>query len=96
MPDLAGREQIIRRLKRGLIDVVTFTSSSTVRNLVEGLGPARTNLLDGPLLACIGPVTSATARELGLRVDLEASVHTVDGLVQALVERLGQMEEATA
>jgi uroporphyrinogen III methyltransferase/synthase len=96
MPDLAGREQILRRLKRGLIDVVTFTSSSTVRNLVEGLGPARTNLLDGPLLACIGPVTSATARELGLRVDLEASVHTVDGLVQALVERLGQMEEATA
>jgi uroporphyrinogen III methyltransferase/synthase len=96
MPDLAGRDQILRRLERRQIDVVTFTSSSTVRNLVEGLGPARTNLLDDPLLACIGPVTSATARELGLRVDLEASVHTVDGLVQALVERLGQTEEATA
>ena len=96
LPDLTGRDQILRALEHEQIDVVTFTSSSTVGNLVDGLGPAHTNLLERPLLACIGPVTSATARELGLRVDLEASVHTVDGLVQALVERLGQTEEATA
>jgi uroporphyrinogen-III synthase len=36
-------------------------------------------------VACIGPVTSATARAAGLRVDVEAPVHTIDGLVQALV-----------
>ena len=73
------------------VDVVTFTSSSTVRNLVE--------MLDGDLatiqasfIACIGPVTAATARELRLRVDLEASEHTVEGLVGALNEHFATSE----
>ena len=65
------------------VDVVTFTSSSTVRNLVKMLNGDR-KALDSTFIACIGPVTSATARELGLRVDLEASEHTVEGLVEAL------------
>ena len=65
------------------VDVVTFTSSSTVRNLVEMLNGDR-NALNASFIACIGPVTAATARELGLRVDLEASEHTVEGLVDAL------------
>jgi uroporphyrinogen III methyltransferase/synthase len=61
---------------------VTFTSSSTVRFFVEaGAAP-----LDGARVVSIGPVTSATARELGLRVDVEAARHDVDGLVDALVE----------
>ncbi len=67
------------------VDVVTFTSSSTVRNLVEMLNGDR-KALDSSFIACIGPVTSATARELGLRVDLEASEHTVEGLVEALTD----------
>ena len=37
-----------------------------------------------PLIACIGPVTAATARELGLRVDVVASTYTIQGLVDAL------------
>ena len=65
------------------VDVVTFTSSSTVRNLVEMLDGDLT-AIQASFIACIGPVTAATARELGLRVDLEASEHTVDGLVDAL------------
>ena len=65
------------------VDVVTFTSSSTVRNLVEMLDGDRA-ALEASFIACIGPVTSATARELGLRVDLEATEHTVEGLVDAL------------
>ena len=65
------------------VDVVTFTSSSTVRNLIEMLNGDR-EALDSSFIACIGPVTAATARELGLRVDLEASEHTVEGLVDAL------------
>ena len=65
------------------VDVVTFTSSSTVRNLVEMLNGDR-KALDSSFIACIGPVTSATARDLGLRVDLEATEHTVEGLVDAL------------
>jgi uroporphyrinogen-III synthase len=68
------------------VDAVTFTSSSTVRNLVEMLGgdSAALAALDASFIACIGPVTASTARELGLRVDLEAAEHTVDGLVDAL------------
>ncbi len=63
-------------------DYVTFTSSSTVRNLVEALGdrfPARARVVS------IGPVTSETARDLGLRVDVEAERHDVDGLLAALL-----------
>ena len=58
------------------IDIVTFTSSSTVRNLLgllgEDGGPGK-EALSGSLIACIGPVTAGTARELGLRVDIEAA-----------------------
>ena len=39
-----------------------------------------------PLIACIGPITAETARELGLRVDVEAAEHTVEGLVRAVAE----------
>jgi uroporphyrinogen III methyltransferase/synthase len=60
---------------------VTFTSSSTVRFFLGAGGelPADARVVS------IGPVTSATARELGLRVDVEASRHDIDGLVDALV-----------
>ncbi len=69
----------------GKVDVVTFTSSSTVKGLLALLGPEKA-ALDRCVVACIGPVTSATARELGLHVDIEASEHTIPGLVQALAE----------
>jgi uroporphyrinogen-III synthase len=61
-------------------DGVTFTSSSTVEHAVAAFGA------DGlpPLVACIGPVTAATARAHGLAVAVEAPVHTVQGLVTAL------------
>ena len=61
---------------------VTFTSSSTVRFFVESGGrvPA------GARVVSIGPVTSATAREAGLEVHLEAERHDIDGLVDALIE----------
>jgi uroporphyrinogen III methyltransferase / synthase len=60
---------------------VTFTSSSTVRFFLDAGG----ELPAGARLVSIGPVTSATARELGLEVDVEASRHDIDGLVDALV-----------
>jgi uroporphyrinogen-III synthase len=71
--------------------VVTFTSSSTVRNFVELLGgrgrpPHITNLLDGVRLASIGPITSATLRELGLPVNIEAEEYTIAGLTRAIVD----------
>jgi len=69
--------------------LITFTSSSTVRNftaLLEGSAP-RGNLkqLDGILFASIGPITSATLRQLGLRADIEAEQYTIPGLVAAIV-----------
>jgi uroporphyrinogen III methyltransferase / synthase len=71
-------------VRRGSADAITFTSSSTVRNFVQLVGP----LDPQPLVVSIGPVTSATARELGLRVDAEAPTHTIDGLVGTLVDTL--------
>ncbi|MGA2020033.1 MAG: uroporphyrinogen-III synthase [Candidatus Sulfotelmatobacter sp.] len=67
--------------------VVTFTSSSTVRNFVALLGRAHTDL-DGIRLASIGPVTSSTLRELGLGVDIAAKEFTIPGLVEAIVENI--------
>ncbi len=61
---------------------ITFTSSSTVRNFVALLG--KKSLLDGIRLASIGPVTSATLRELGLPVDVEATEYTIPGLIKVL------------
>jgi uroporphyrinogen III methyltransferase/synthase len=63
---------------------VTFTSSSTVRFLIDALG-GRDGLPGSARVVSIGPVTSATAREHGLQVDVEAERHDVDGLVDALV-----------
>ena len=64
-------------------DWVTFASSSAVTNLVNLVG---TDVLNEPMLASIGPVTSNTARQHGLTVAAEARVHSVDGLVDAIVE----------
>ena len=64
--------------------VVTFTSSSTVKNFVQLLG-ARKPQLDGILMSSIGPVTSATLREHGLKVDISAKEFTIPGLVAAIV-----------
>jgi len=46
-----------------------------------------TKALQRPLIACIGPITADTARELGLRVDVMAREYTVEGLVAALKEK---------
>jgi uroporphyrinogen-III synthase len=143
-------------LRRGDIDIVTFTSSSTVHNLLEllvelGEGDSKADaavkasaatedmvtitgvedveqiradhivfldegddvppefdawlernlkegtrrkkkvikkLLTRPVIACIGPITAETARDVGLRVDVVASEHTVEGLVEALKQSL--------
>jgi len=72
-------------------DAVTFTSSSTAKNFVALL-PKNTSpkdLLQGIALASIGPVTSETLREVGLRVDVEADIYTTEGLVAALERYFG-------
>ncbi len=66
------------------IDVALFTSSSTVHSFADALGDATGALPPDLVLASIGPVTSGTLRERGLRVDVEAERYTVDGLLDAL------------
>ena len=65
-------------------DIITFTSSSTVDRFLEIAGASRVP----PLVACIGPITAATARDHGLSVAVEATVHSIDGLVDAIVGAL--------
>jgi uroporphyrinogen III methyltransferase/synthase len=67
-------------------DWITFTSSSTVRNLVNAAGA---EALREVKCASIGPITTATLRQNGIPVVVEASTYTVPGLVQALLEALG-------
>ena len=87
---LAPKEvgNLARESLEGGADVVTFTSSSTVRNLLKALN-GNGSLLSTSVIACIGPTTAATARELGLKVDLVAQQHNVEGLVDALVKHIG-------
>ena len=65
---------VLERVRRGDVDALTFTSSSTVTNLCDLLGAVPS---PQPLVASIGPVTSKTALERGLRVDVEAGEHTL-------------------
>jgi uroporphyrinogen-III synthase len=67
--------------------VVTFTSSSTVRNFVALMGKQRPSF-DDVHFASIGPVTSSTLRDLGLRVDIAAKEFTIPGLVEAIVHAM--------
>lgn len=68
------------------IDWVTFTSSSTVENFIKLLGKDYRKKLKNVKLASIGPITSATLRNLGLKPSVEAKVYTIEGLVKAMVK----------
>jgi uroporphyrinogen III methyltransferase/synthase len=82
-----SREAIQDLVSGGKLDVVTFTSSSTVTNLIALLG-GDVAPLKGVKLACIGPITAQTAMDAGLEVDVVARKSTTAGLVDALVEHI--------
>jgi uroporphyrinogen III methyltransferase/synthase len=75
-------QEIRALLAEGQMDAITLTSSSTARGLIES------HVLEGaprvPIIACIGPITAQTARELNLPVHIVAGVYTLEGLVSAL------------
>ena len=87
----SGLDDRLDDILDGGIDAATFTSSSTVRNLVRLLDGGL-DRLSGVLVACIGPVTAATAREMGLEVGLVAREHTIPGLVDALEQHFAREE----
>ncbi|MEE9584204.1 MAG: uroporphyrinogen-III C-methyltransferase [Candidatus Brocadiales bacterium] len=84
-----GDRKLLERLTAGEVDVVTFTSSSTVRNFVQLIGRENLAKLNGKVrFASIGPITTETAKELGVKVALEAKEYTIPGLVKAIEEVL--------
>lgn len=83
-----GNAPLVRdMLQAGEIDLITFTSSSTVRNFISMLGTAQPmELVQGARVACIGPITARTAEEMGLPVHISARQYTIDGLLEAILD----------
>ena len=92
-------DALVRRLEAKAVDLVTFTSSSTVKNFKALLPPDRfQELAAGVPAACIGPVTADTARQLGFDVRIVAAEYTIPGLCTAILDhfrgRRGTLHDA--
>jgi uroporphyrinogen III methyltransferase / synthase len=85
VPDLSGLGVLSDALDAGAVDLVTFTSASTVRHFVDALGSSRAGLVRG---ASIGPVTSDAARALGVPIEMEAAESSIASLVDAIIVHL--------
>lgn len=87
-PD-GDRDRIKEMLERGEINMITFTSSSTVKNLVEMFEPDDDQFqrwMKNVAVACIGPITAQTAEEKGLSVSLTPAEYTIEALTNAIVQ----------
>jgi uroporphyrinogen III methyltransferase/synthase len=73
------------RLADGTVDLVTFTSSSTVRNFLSLLGPDALPLLSRTAIGCIGPITADTAQAAGLTVALQPAAYTIPAFTAAIL-----------
>jgi uroporphyrinogen III methyltransferase/synthase len=82
--------ETLLRAKR--VDMITFASSSTLRNFMEILGPERRLWLTGSAIACIGPITAETAREFGLKVDVMPTEYTLPALGESIVDYFRKKE----
>jgi len=78
---------LLKRLKERKIDIITFTSSSTVKNF-HALIPRKDlkGLMKHVTIASIGPITADTARDLGFDVHIIAEAFTIPGLCEAIIE----------
>lgn len=73
-----------KRLKEGSVDVITFTSSSTVTNFLTLTGEQLLPAIKNTKIACIGPITAKTARDAGLNVEIMPEQYTVSSLMDAI------------
>lgn len=94
-PTNTSASEMVEMLEAHEIDAVLFTSSNTVRNFAKRLATLSDKplpeLLANTVVACIGPITSAAARdEFNLAVNIEASEFTIDGLIDALIDYFGK------
>jgi uroporphyrinogen III methyltransferase / synthase len=83
------KEELAKLIDAGEVDIITFTSSSTVTNFVEIMG-ADYALPSSIRVACIGPVTAATANKAGFKIDISQEEYTMEGLVQSLINHFDQ------
>ncbi|MCX6344884.1 MAG: uroporphyrinogen-III C-methyltransferase [Armatimonadetes bacterium] len=82
----SSAHSIREMLLSGEIDIITFTSSSTVTNLITLIGEEAAKSLPASVqIACIGPITAQTAAENGLKPSIVAEDYTVEGLVAAIL-----------
>ncbi len=80
--DTKSKDKLREVMSNGSVDIVTFTSSSTVHFFFELLGES--TALGDCLTACIGPVTAETLEQYGLTPDIIAEEYTIDGLVHSI------------
>lgn len=81
---------LLSRLEESTLDLITFTSSSTVKNFKALLPPDRFNkLIKGVTIASIGPITAETAKDLGFEVHITAETFTIPGLCDAIRQHYG-------
>ena len=86
-----GSKKLRELLRNGRIDVIAFTSSSTVNHFAELLKEEDLKkLLKGIAIACIGPVTAKTAKERGLKVQIQPKQYTISALTQAIAQYFGE------
>jgi uroporphyrinogen III methyltransferase / synthase len=83
-PVLEAGAKLKELVESRAIDAILLTSSSTIETVAVHLGPLAAELLGRVTVASIGPVTTKSAQSLGIRVDVAATTHTVDGLLDAL------------
>ncbi len=83
----AGDEELRKMLNSDRVDIVTLTSSSTVRSLLRLLGDDAREVLRGVRVACLGHVTAQTFQQMaGRTADVQAREYTMKGLVRAIIE----------
>lgn len=79
------KDEDVQKLLDSGADIITFSSSSTIKNFLKIVGEKKgMKFLDNLVVACIGPTTAATAKEYKIRVNIVAREHTINGLIEAL------------
>jgi uroporphyrinogen III methyltransferase/synthase len=86
-----GDNIVLNKLKDGEVDIVTFTSASTVKNFVKIIGEDNLSAFKNNVqFASIGPITNESAEEMDIDISIKAEEYTIPGLVQAIVDKVSQ------
>ena len=84
--DNENSDLLLSRLREKCVDMVTFTSSSTVKNFYSIIQREKIDkLMDNVVVACIGPVTAETAKKFGFKVDIVSETFTISGLCDSIL-----------